>query len=313
MIIDTHQHVFWLGDDDCRLIADMDRHGINVAWLLTWSPLERDNGRKTAFYRSILNPVHARENGRHDGIAPADILTARQRHPSRFIAGCCPHPAEPGAVQRFEAACDIHGVRVCGEWKFQMLFDDPRCLELFRCAGRRKCPVVLHLQDPWIPDDQGVWQLQHEWFGGTLDNLERALSACPETIFIGHAPGVWRHICGHADQDPMFRQQGSPAPGSGLLRCLEQYANFYVDLSAGSALRALRRDAGFTRDMLSRFADRFLFGRDQCGGELLQYLETLCLPLVVKQRIYRENALRLVPLTHSPPNGRARMGTPSGA
>ena len=35
MIIDSHQHVFWHGRDDAGLVADMDQHGIDLAWLLT--------------------------------------------------------------------------------------------------------------------------------------------------------------------------------------------------------------------------------------------------------------------------------------
>ena len=36
MIVDSHQHVFHLGRDDAGLVADMDAHGIDLAWLLTW-------------------------------------------------------------------------------------------------------------------------------------------------------------------------------------------------------------------------------------------------------------------------------------
>src|SRR5687768_14333226 len=36
MRIDSHQHVFWHWRNDADLIADMDAHGIDLAWLLTW-------------------------------------------------------------------------------------------------------------------------------------------------------------------------------------------------------------------------------------------------------------------------------------
>ena len=35
-LIDSHQHVFWHGRDDVGLVADMDAHNIEQAWLLTW-------------------------------------------------------------------------------------------------------------------------------------------------------------------------------------------------------------------------------------------------------------------------------------
>ena len=43
-IIDTHQHVFWHGRDDKGLVADLDDHGIEYAWLLSWEipPFETD-------------------------------------------------------------------------------------------------------------------------------------------------------------------------------------------------------------------------------------------------------------------------------
>ena len=32
------------------------------------------------------------------------------------------------------------------------------------------------------------------WYGGGIDCLERLLQKCPETNFLGHAPGFWCHI-----------------------------------------------------------------------------------------------------------------------
>jgi predicted TIM-barrel fold metal-dependent hydrolase len=37
-----------------------------------------------------------------------------------------------------------------------------------------------------------------------------------------------------------------------------------------------------------------LFGRDYYGGDLLQFLETLDLPTAVQERIFFENAARLL-------------------
>src|SRR5690606_33409841 len=122
------------------------------------------------------------------------------RYPDRFVLGYCPNPIHPEATHMFQAAYNIHGVRVCGEWKFRMHFDDPRCLNLFRKAGELGCPVVLHLDVPYQPNEDGQSIYQPSWYGGTVANLERALQACPETNFIGHAPGFWREISGDADQ-----------------------------------------------------------------------------------------------------------------
>ncbi len=187
MLIDSHQHVFWCGRNDDGLIADMDEHGIKKAWLLSWeiSPQENDPS-----YHDMLNPEHCRSDGTHAGIPLSDLLKARDRYPDRFILGYCPHPCLGDAPSLLQAAHRIHGVRVCGEWKFRILFDDPRCLNLFRKAGSLGMPVVLHLDVPYRMDPQfGIMTYRPNWYGGSVAHLQRALEACPETAFIGHAPG----------------------------------------------------------------------------------------------------------------------------
>ena len=291
MIIDSHQHVFWHDRDDAGLIADMDDHRIDTAWLLSWeiSPAE-----DSPHYHSVLNPLHLRDDGTHAGIPLSDLLLARSRYPNRFVIGYCPNPARGSAPEAFESAYHIHGVRVCGEWKFRMLFDDPRSIELFHTAGRLKCPVVLHLDRPYLPDSTGKLVYQPNWYGGTVANLERALQACPDTNFIGHAPGFWREISGDADRATEPYPKGPVVPGGRLHPLFEKYRNLYADLSAGSGRFALSRDPAHARDFLTRFADRLLFGRDIYGKELHEFLQTLDLPEQTRRKIYSENAAKLV-------------------
>jgi predicted TIM-barrel fold metal-dependent hydrolase len=292
--IDSHQHVFWWHRDDAGLVADLDEQGIDVAWLLSWLILPSEDA---AEYHPVLNPLHARPDGTHAGIPLSDLVLAKSRYPDRFVLGYCPHPGLGDAPQLFEAACRMHGVRVCGEWKFRMLFDDPRCLELFRKAGELGCPVVLHLDVPFLPDRQtGRATYQPKWYGGTVANLERALQACPGTNFIGHAPGFWREISGDADSSPELYPGGAVTPGGRLYRLLRTHANLYADLSAGSARLALDRDHPHAREFLCTFADRLLFARDYYGGDLAELLARLELPGEVMRKLECENALRLVPL-----------------
>jgi predicted TIM-barrel fold metal-dependent hydrolase len=293
MLIDTHQHVFWHYRNDEDLIADMDAGAIDLAWLLTWeiTPAEEEPQ-----WSRILNPIHRRPDGSHPGVPLSDIVLASSRYPGRFICGYCPHPAIGNAPALFESAYHIHRVRVCGEWKFRMMFDDPRCIALFQKAGELHCPVVLHLDVPWLPDPQtGQPVAQPNWFGGDVSNLERALQMCPETMFIGHAPGFWRFISGDAQTNPQPYPTGPVMPGGRVPQLLEQYPNLYADLSAGSGLRALSRDPAHARDFLTRFADRLLFARDYYGHELHTFLESLDLPPDVQEQIYFQNAQKLVP------------------
>lgn len=291
MIIDSHQHAFWHDKNDADLVADMDAHGIEQAWLLTWE-LQPEEDRRG--YHRVLDPVNLRPDGTHAGIILRDLIAVRDRYPDRFVLGYCPHPLRPSAPQLFESAYHMHRVRVCGEWKFQMLFDDPRCLELFHKAGELHCPVVLHLDVPYLPDDDGHPKYDEHWYGGTVANLGRALNACPETNFIGHAPGFWREISGDADASSGHYPKGPVTPGGRLHELFDTHANLYADLSAGSAHIALSRDPQHAKTFLTRFADRLLFGRDFYGQELHDFLQTLDLPKDISDKIYFENARKLL-------------------
>jgi hypothetical protein len=189
----------------------------------------------------------------------------------------------------------MHGIRVCGEWKFRVPFDDPRCLAIFQKAGQLKLPVVLHLDVPWLPDAKtGQPVFQPLWYGGTVTALERALQACPETIFIGHAPGFWREISGDADASPSPYPVGPVAPGGRLYRLFDTHPNLWADLSAGSGRQALSRDPAHALQFLTRYADRLLFARDYYEQDLHKFLQTLALPAAIVEKIYWQNAERLV-------------------
>jgi hypothetical protein len=157
-------------------------------------------------------------------------------------------------------------------------------------------PVVLHLDVPYLRN-RGKLAYQPLWYGGTVANLERALQACPQTVFIGHAPGFWREISGDADRTTKEYPRGKVTPSGRLYRLFDTYSNLHADLSAGSALIALRRDAHHARRFLCRYHDRLLFGRDYYGVDLHRFLQKLKLPRRVMDNIYHRNAERLVPRT----------------
>lgn len=292
MTIDSHQHVFWHGRDDAGLIADMDEHAIDKAWLLSWEIAPEEDA---AGYHKVLNPIHKRPDGTHAGIPLSDLIIARDRYPDRFVLGYCPHPLKGEAPDLLEAAVRIHGVQVCGEWKFRCLFDDPRCLRLYQKAGELGCPVVLHLDVPWIPDRQtGEPYYCQSWYGGTVANLERALQACPETNFIGHAPGFWREISGDADEASSSYPDGPVTPDGRLYRLFDTYPNLYADISAGSGSRALSRDLDHAKRFVNRYADRLLFARDYYGGQWHEVVASLELDDEVSAKVMYQNAQGLL-------------------
>jgi predicted TIM-barrel fold metal-dependent hydrolase len=289
-IVDSHQHVLWHHRNAQGLIDDLDEHGITYAWLLSWLP-DPGNAQARAF---ALNPMNVRLDGSQDGITLRDIVETREKWPDRFVVGYCPNPRWSEAPDMLRSAYHMHGARVCGEWKFHMLFDDPRCLEVFRVAGELKMPVVLHLDVPYLKNREGEFEYFEGWFGGTIDNLERAMQACPETIFIGHAPGFWREISADAAECTDMYPSGEVVMTGRLYRLFETYPNLYADLSAGSGMTALKRDPGHALPFIRKFSDRLLFGRDYYGGDLLAFLGSLDLEEDIKEKLYWKNAESLV-------------------
>lgn len=292
MIVDAHQHVYYHNLSPEHLLAEKDDCGIDLTWLLTWylPPAEH-----VASSHAVFNPRNARPDGTHAGAPFDDVLEMCRRFPERFLPGYCPCPSEGDAAARFEAAHRFYGVRVCGEWSYRMLLDDPRALRLFRCAGDLGCPVVLHMDVPFLPGADGGPVYEENWYGGDIYNLERALQACPQTVFVGHAPGFWRFISGDAAEDPAKYPAGPLVPGGEVLRLLDTYPNLWADLSAGSGLGALRRDEEHARRFLRRYADRLLFGRDAPGNDLQVFLRGLGLETEVLEKVFGANARRLVP------------------
>jgi len=288
MIIDAHNHIYYHGLNAEGVLDEMDRFGFDLTWLLTWylPPSEHiPNSHRT------FNPSNVRPDGTHEGTTLNDLSRACEKYPNRFIAGYCPCPTEGNAAAQFEAAVTMHNVRICGEWSYRTVLDDPRAIELFQTAGSLNAPVVLHIDTPYL---NGIYQ--EDWYGGEIDTLDRALEKCPHTIFVGHAPGFWRHISGDEKTDPQKYPSGPVTPNGRLFDLLKRHKNLWADLSAGSGLNALKRQDDGGRDFLITYQDRLLFGRDAPGNDLQEYLNTLNLPDDVAEKIYYKNALRLVPL-----------------
>jgi predicted TIM-barrel fold metal-dependent hydrolase len=288
MIIDAHNHIYYHGLNAEGVLEEMDRFGFDVTWLLTWYLPPGEHIKNN--YR-VFNPCNVRPDGTHAGATLDDLSRACEKYPNRFIAGYCPCPTEGNASAMFEAAVKMHNVRICGEWSYRTVLDDPRAIELFQTAGSLNTPVVLHIDTPYL---NGVYQ--EDWYGGEIDTLERALSKCPNTIFVGHAPGFWRHISGNEATDSEKYPSGPITPGGKLFDLLNQHTNLWADLSAGSGLNALKRMDDGGLNFLITNQDRLLFGRDAPGNALQEYLNTLNIPDEFAAKIYSQNALRLVPL-----------------
>jgi predicted TIM-barrel fold metal-dependent hydrolase len=285
MIIDAHCHVFWHGHDDHRTVRNMDQYGIDKAWLLTWdAPADEYD----PVYHSILNPTTT-------GMPLQDVITAVNHYPDRFVPGYAPDPRRPNACDLLRAAREVHGVRVCGEVKARVCYGSPDAITLFHQCAELRMPVVFHL-NVILPGNKPQTSRQW-WYGGDIGSIERMLQQCPETVFIGHAPGFWREISGDADDHAELYPKDRPVtPGGRLLRLMDAYPNLCCDISARSGLYALQRDLKVATDFLTRYQNRVLYGRDLWENVHLEFLRSLNLPSAVFAKITSGNALRLVPL-----------------
>jgi len=291
-ILDIHQHVFWHGRDDAQLAANLDAHGIDRAVLLNWDVTALEHA---SAYEAVFDPVHVTPGQEHPGIPFADGVRAARRFPEKFLLGYCPHPLDPWAIEHLDAAVRMYDVRLCGEWKATVPLDDPRCLNLFRWCGEHGLAVLFHIDVPYRPDPRtGKTIYQKEWYGGSIDNVERAVAACPDTNFLAHGPGFWRYISGDADTAAEGYPSGPVTPGGAIPRLLDAYANFHCDLSAGSGNNALARDPNHARAFIAKYHTRLFFGRDFYDDRLHRTLQSLDLPADAAENIYHRNAEKLL-------------------
>ncbi len=281
-VVDVHCHPRWIGHNGAKTIENMDAAGIERAWLISWELPERE---MSPGYYATLNPTGT-------GIQFRDVIDLAERYPGRFIPGTTVDPRDPHAHEKLKAAVDIHKVRVFGEFKLRMRYDDPDAIRLFHYCGELGLPVIFHL-DTTFPR-HGVSSSRQWWYGGGIECVELALKLCPKTRFLGHAPAFWREISGDADTDPAAYPKG-PIVGRGrLIEFLDKYPNLNCDLSAGSGHTALSRDLDFTRKFLIDYQDRCCFGRDEFTNKLYDLLVSLKLPDAVLAKILSGNALRFV-------------------
>jgi hypothetical protein len=213
--------------------------------------------------------------------------------PERFVLGYMPHPKRPDAIDRLKAAVEIHGIRLAGELKVRLSFDDPDALRLYRFCGEQRLPITIHLDYP-IEHGQGSYPRPDWWYGGSMEALERAVAACPQTVFVGHAPGFWAHISADGKHATEYYPSGPVVPGGLLVEMMRRHRNLWADLSAGSGLNALSRDVDFTRAFFAEFQDRLLFGRDYFDTRLYDFLQGLGLDSQVYARVAHGNAERLL-------------------
>lgn len=246
MLIDVHGHIGRIVPDRkefidvTNLIAKMDAWGIDKTCVLALSE---------------------HPEGAYLECDTEDVIAACAKYPNRLIPFCLIDPRYGNdPTIDFSHLFEEYVCRGCkgvGELLPKMDFDDPRCINLYRQAGKFGLPVLFDMQDR--PEGYGL----RDDYG--LPKLEKALRCCPDTIFIGHGPTFWAEISADVPCDNRScYPAGKVKPGGAVPRLMRQYANLWADISAGSGLNALKRDYEFGIEFLDEFQDKLMFGTDSC-------------------------------------------------
>lgn len=286
MIIDAHNHPDWHGHDFDKVVANMAQYNIDAMWLLSWEA-PTDEWSPTYW-------KHCPHTGDDGPIPFRHCLAYKQRAPEKFVLGYAPDPRRPEAIDLMEGAIEIHGVQVYGELKLRMMFDNRDAIRMYRFCGEKNIPVTVHI-DYEYGKERG-YPRPNYWYGGGFDAFERAVRECGDTVFLGHAPGFWAHI----SNDELWKEQPYPSgpvvPGGKVETTMRECPNLWCDLSAGSGIKALKRDEGYAKEFILEFQDRILYARDYFDNAHQEFIDSLGLPEDVREKVYYKNALRLAPL-----------------
>lgn len=290
MVIDAHNHPDWHKHDFDTFIKNMDTYGIDKTWLLSWETPHGDYSPDSTY--AVSGQIFMGENC--VPIPFSRCLEYYRRAPERFVLGYAPDPHRADAIDALRAAVDLFDVKVCGEVKFRILYDDPDAVDLFRFCGDAHLPVTLHFDYPEATRSKGNYPRRNWWYGGSIEHLDQLLTLCKDTAFLGHAGGFWGHISGDDRARTEVAPKGPVLPGGMVEALLTKHPNLYCDISAGSGRNALSRDLEYAYRLICRFPDRFLYARDCLDNSHMELIERLSLPKDVRDLVMHGNAERLI-------------------
>jgi len=282
--IDAHGHP---GLNIEKHLAEMEQTGISRTCLLTVENPWDENymfskaGSPSCLYDNVPIPF-------------AQCLKYYQEAPEKFILGYCPDPRGADAIYKMKSAIDTFGVKICGEVKFRMMYDNPDAVDFFRFCGEMGIPVVLHIDYAYAHIANPNCPRRHYWYGGDIFTLERLLELCPETNFLGHATGFWGCISGDDEWKTAASPEGAVFPGGHVERLLESFPNLFCDCSADSGYTALSRDIKYTKKLVETYPDRFVYGRDGFGNKHSELFDGLELSDEILEGFYHKNIEKLL-------------------
>lgn len=265
-IIDIHQHTNYSGRTDDELVAHQKKMGIS---------------------RTVLLPA-GRKYGLAAGAGGNDTVVAlARRYPKMFVFFANELPDIPETREVLEKYLKMGAIGI-GEQKFPVDADSKHIDLVADIADHFHVPVLLHFQ--------------HKTYNFGYENFHKVLGRHPKVNFIGHAQTWWGNIDKNHDQTVMY-PKGKVTRGGISDRLLSDYPNMYGDLSAGSGLNALMRDAEHAREFLKRHQDKLLYGSDcsdkvgageKCSGsQQIAEIRKLA-DAAVQRKIFNSNAKKIM-------------------
>ena len=277
-IIDIHQHVNYSNRPDTVLLQHQRAMGVTTTILL---PAGRPV-KTAATHDGASNGLEA------DAFGNRACYEFAKAHPQAFLFAANEVPDVEGATAEIETYLKLGAVMIA-EQKFGVECDSPAMQSLYALAQMHNVPVLMH------------WQFQRYNYG--FERFYRMLEKYPRVNFIGHAQTWWANVDrDHRDQAVLY-PPGPILPGGLTERYLAEYPNMFGDLSAGSGLNALTRDATFTPGFLQRHQDKLMYGSDcddpagagpKCqGAQTLAAIRRFAPDHKIERKLLYENAKKL--------------------
>ena len=279
-MIDTHAHLgkVIFGADLLtpeKLIAFMDKYGIEKSVILP-----------------LINPEEE-----HYYYTTEQALEDCKKYPNRFIPFVNVDPRRGSNDGNYDFYPLIkeyvdQGCKGFGEILANLPTHDKRLKGIYKACGALGLPVLPDFR--YATSTNGVI----EPIG--MPYLEEVLSEFPQTIIIGHGPSFWAEIAADVPGIQENYPKGKVEKPGRVDYLLEKYPNLHADLSAMSGYNALARDLDYAKRFLEKHYRKLLFGTDRFvrheEPHIIELLNNIGLPALVKEYIFRKNAEELLKL-----------------
>ncbi len=277
-IIDIHQHVNYHARSNADMIAHQRAMGMSKTVLLpSGSQLNRES---THLGRS--NGLAARVFG--SGAA----ARVAAEYPGEFVWFANEVPDLDTTKAELEKWLD-RGASGIGEQKFGVDCDGKAMRLIYDIAKAYQVPVLIHFQ--------------HGTYNHGFERFHKILEAYPTVNFFGHAQTWWGNIDAKHQPTELY-PKGPVTPGGLTDKYLADYPNIFGDLSAGSALNAMRRDLEHAAAFLNRHQDKLCYASDcadsvgngeKCSGAgMRDVVRDLVTDPEARAKIYSGNAKRII-------------------